>query len=333
MNKYILVPLDGSRLAEMSLPHAVALAHATRSVIKLLRCVPPVQRITPIHAGVPSAPLLQQQLEEAQPLVSEYLAAIADRLHADEGLAVSTVVLEGEPGALIVRYVEQHPEVHLIAMATHGRSGVSRLVFGSVAEKVLHSSPVPILLVRPEVGDGGTLEPSSSEYRKLLVPLDGSPFAEHALEQAETLAAELGTTLVLLTVESPLPPHDTMRAATGFPGVWGTHSDGSKHAMDYLDATARGLRHIYGPYRTVETQVSYGGPAHKILEVALESGADMIVMSTHGRSGVQGLLLGSVALRVVRGTTLPVLLVRAKERVEAPEAKRRAATLAHQACF
>src|SRR5437016_3770409 len=117
----ILVPLDGSPHAEMSLPHAVALAHASGSSITLLRSVPAVSMITPVNGGFPIPTSysrselsdLQQEIQDEQTPGQDYLETIADHLRVEERLEVSTVVLDGDPCAAIVHYAEQHPEVNL----------------------------------------------------------------------------------------------------------------------------------------------------------------------------------------------------------------------------
>lgn len=145
-----------------------------------------------------------------------YLTGVANRL-ADSGLVVSTEVLEGDPATAIGDYAAARPGDVLIAMATHGRSGLGRWLLGSVAERVLHMAPAPLLLVRPPssptphpLGEGRLPAAGSLPYTHRLVPLDGSPLAEQALDQAATLARALGATLVLVAV---VPTGDDRAAA------------------------------------------------------------------------------------------------------------------------
>jgi len=338
MNKRILVPLDGSPLAEMALPHAVAMARATASQITLLRTVPAANLLAPLNGALQVGPPIWQDIELDEAPSRQYLADIEQRLHVEEGIDARSVLLEGEPSAVIVRYVEQHPDVNLIVMSTHGRSGVSRWFFGSVAERVLHSSPVPLLLIHPKHHEGPAPASPAPSYREILIPLDGSPFAEQAIEQAVKLAAACSANLRLITVV-PLT-EDYYRIWTPGCDTWLAGSPESAHAEEYLDGAAqrtaaklRERRSQGSPVQLVETQICVGDPAEEILKVSAglandgnqpseSRSIDIIVMSTHGRSGIERLWLGSVALKVVRGTTLPVLLVRVKERVEEPGAVR-----------
>lgn len=147
MKKQILVPLDGSGLAEMALPHAVRLAQATSNELTLLQVVPPFVLYDPMGVGAVPSPATWDAWEDEPARAREYLRGLADAL-SKQGVSTDTIVLEGDPAGTIVEYTKQHPEVQMIAMATHGRSGIRRWIMGSVAERVLHSSPVPLLLVR-----------------------------------------------------------------------------------------------------------------------------------------------------------------------------------------
>ena len=341
MDKHILVPLDGSTLAERAIPHALSIARLTSSAITLLRSVPPAYVAVPMGGGFAASSDVWQAAAEEPGHAQEYLAALAARLRLEQaGLVVETAVLEVEPASAIVHFAEQHPGVRLIAMATHGRSGLSRWVFGSVAEKVLQGAPVPLLLIRPTHAEGATTVPArhSPTYGKILVPLDGSEFAEHALEHAEEIAANSDAILLLLAVEAEA--HDRVMTETKSGVGWVTAPWEENRAEEYLREVARQCLDAQNaptqddtathPQRLrVQTQTSYGDPAEEILKVGAQGGVDMIVMSTHGRGGLKRLWLGSVAMKVVRGATMPVLLVRSKERVGVHEAQRKAAALAY----
>lgn len=157
---------------------------------------------------------------------------------------------------------------------------------------------------------------AQARYNTIIVPLDGSPFAEQALEQAERLALHTGTALVLFVV---LPEADAWQwNAEGSAPMW--FEDAKQMEVDGLKSylveaaeklRARGLQ--------VRTEMATGDPAEEVLHTAEGRSSNLIVMATHGRSGVQRLWLGSVAIKVVRGSTRPVLLVRAKERVQQHE--------------
>lgn len=143
MYKKILVPLDGSELAECVLPHVEAVASGSdRGKVVLLRIV------EPLPAGTPPAVDFEMVQKAGVKEAEKYLARIQAKL-SKEGLDVEVQVLTGRPAETITDFV-QHEKVDLIALATHGRSGISRWVFGSVADKLVRSLSVPVLLIRPE---------------------------------------------------------------------------------------------------------------------------------------------------------------------------------------
>ena len=139
----ILVPLDGSELAECVLPHVKAVASGSgRGKVVLLRIV------EPLPAGTPPAVDFEVVQKAGVKAAEEYLARIKARL-TKEGFDVETRVLTGRPAETITDFVRRE-KVDLVALATHGRSGISRWVFGSVADKLVRSLSVPVLLIRPE---------------------------------------------------------------------------------------------------------------------------------------------------------------------------------------
>jgi nucleotide-binding universal stress UspA family protein len=307
MQPKILVPLDGSPLAEAVLPRAAAWARATGGVVVLTRVSAPALVAPPTAWTIPTPLVGYENTLHDMDLARDYLTDAAMRLK-QTGVEVETTGLDGDPAAAIIAYAEEHPEVTLIAMATHGRSGLSRWVLGSVAEKVLHAAPVPLLLVRPDGNE--TPAAPSSDLQTILVPLDGSIFAEQALEVAFASARTTGAALRLVTA---LPVPDDMAATdsglTPAP-VPAQYQIEVAQLTAYLEQQAEPLRRAE---ITVETQIVNGRPADAILHAAAEAHAGLIVMATHGRSGLQRLWLGSVAMKVVQGATLPVLLVRARE--------------------
>jgi nucleotide-binding universal stress UspA family protein len=142
--KHILVPLDGSELAELALPDAFGLAKLSQAEITLLQVVSPIETVVGMETGHPI--YIDQQWETKKGIAQEYLATICERLRCPD-IALNTVVEMGPAAETIVDYAHQHP-VDLIVMATHGRSGLPRWVFGSVADKVLRGADLPVLLVR-----------------------------------------------------------------------------------------------------------------------------------------------------------------------------------------
>jgi nucleotide-binding universal stress UspA family protein len=290
MTRRILVPLDGSPLAEAALPHAIAMARAGGDELLLLRAVTPTEASQSLFwkATVPAE--LRAEWEEATLERADVeLRDVAERLRA-EGLRVTTeVAAADDAAATVVARADQDTNIGLVVMATHGRGGVGRWVLGSVASKVLQAVATPLLLVRVH----GARPAAEVAYRTVLAPLDGSEFAEQALAEARLIAAS-GAELVLAAVttdheDAPLTESERVRAAT------------------YLDGIVARLR---ADRIAVRARVLAGSPAERILDAAEEEHADLIVMATHGRGGWRLLWLGSVASKVVEAAEAPVLLVR-----------------------
>jgi len=303
MNETIMVPLDGSAPAETALPAAVALAHATGRGLLLLGVAVPPTRLSGL--GWPQAALVEPvswwPLELAD--YEGYLAGVADRLQPS-GLPVEILLRQGDPATEILAEVADNPALHTIAMATHGRSGVARTVLGSVAERIIQAAPVPALLVR----SGSPLVVGAPPaYQRILVPLDGSPFAAQALDSATDLAERTGATLLLLTV---LPPLQTLSfAEAGLRPYWSEAARIAAADSATLALTTTAVR-LESQGLAVRTLLRHGSPAAEIVHCATDEAADLIVLATHGRSGLPRLWLGSVALGVVRSATQPVLTMR-----------------------
>ncbi len=276
----VLVPLDGSPLAEAAMPYAEAVAAVTNAPLCLVGVVSPERK-------APSVPPAVVPLEVRTPLEMAELAAIEDYLEITAttlragGLMVATMLKVGVPAEQILAAAAEE-DAGLVVMATHGRAGVGRLLEGSVADQVLRMSTRPTLLVRP----ADHARPHRTRtLRQLLVPLDGSAVAETALTPAVRLASA-ETTLLLVRVES----HDSEEAAVA--------------ARRYLGTVQRRLpQHVHAA-----TVVLVGAPADALLAFAQGEAVDLIVMSTHGRSGLGRLVLGSTTDQIVR-SGMPVLVV------------------------
>jgi nucleotide-binding universal stress UspA family protein len=313
MTRHILVPLDGSSLAEAVLPCAAALARATSSALTLLRAVPPVTLIEPM-GGPMGGPMYRgdafwEAYQQEPDIARQYLAGVAASLESD-GITVHTKVVDGDPAQCILEQASTNDDVNFIAMTTHGRSGLGRLFFGRVAENVLRASPVPVLMLcsREEDTENAALSSPARPYRNIMVPLDGSELAEKAIEQARALATGPDAGITLLSVAVG-PSSQELADPTLFP-LWVEASQDEKIGQlnEYLFGVAQQLRD--GGLR-VKTQVRSGDPAEEIMVESDRDNIDLIVMSTHGRGGLQRLWLGSVAMKVVQGANRPVLLVRA----------------------
>lgn len=291
----ILVGLDGSPLAETILPVVELLAARLGAAVTLLH-------VLPVPEHVPAAERLpvDRLVEDATRRASEYLSGVKRRL-ASSGADVSLVVAVGTPAREIVQGA-QAGGFDLVALATHGRSGLQQWIHGSVADQVLHTTTIPLLLVRP--GDGWAAVPRG--IRQIVVPLDGSTDAEAALRLAEPVALRCELPLALVRFVEPL----TLEYAAGpsgmaFVDVQRITDDLLRAAREYLTTTADGLR---ARGLTVTTEVSVAQPAAGIADYTREHPESLVVLTTHGRSGWRRLLLGSVARRVVLTVAAPILV-------------------------
>jgi nucleotide-binding universal stress UspA family protein len=292
MAKQILVPLDGSPLAERALPYAVSLASASEARLVLVRAVE-------AHAltGRGRAKARVAAMAEAE----TYLDGIADPLR-ERGLTVDIALPYGGAADAIADEIAFRA-IDLVVMATHGRGGLGRVVYGSVAERILHEAEVPVLLVRAwEERPGGSFDHAPC----IVVPLDGSRFAEAALPVAREVATALGGHLLL--VQAVEPPE-----AAGVPDLHYAQFDPEAElaaATDYLQRLQAEER---AAGRTAEIVAHVGLPGALIPEVARSYRAALVVMATHGRSGLSRLVMGSVADATLRQGGTPLLLVRPPE--------------------
>jgi nucleotide-binding universal stress UspA family protein len=293
----ILVPLDGSPLAEQVLPYAQALL-APGAELTLLDVVEEPEAIHGMSGR------LLVPVEDAQRMLErqahEYLQKAEATLRGERP-QTRLEVTRGDPATEILRIAAEQ-RVDLIAMATHGRGALARWVFGSVADRVARSSPVPVLLVRPSAR-----EPQAVVIRRLVVPLDGSPLAEEALPTAQVLATRLGVPIHLITVI------DMMRLIPAELGpVVAFDAAVYEETLSQLDAGAAALlaeirERLERDGLHTSSEVAHGSPFMTVAD-AVHDG-DLIIMTSHGRSGVRRWLLGSVAEKLVREAPVPVVLV------------------------
>lgn len=273
----ILVPMDGSAVAEMALPHAVALARATQSGLTLLGVVPPyTQPVDPEEVVRLGLEEFWTPYEEQPEFAWHYFQKVAERLALTD-VHVDTHVSEGAPAEMIVKYAQEHPDVAGIIMSTHGRDGVGDLIFGSVAENVLHSSPVPLLLARPESTKSEAPDLAvGRRYETLLAPFDGSPLARQAIDQAQLLARAVDARLVLLSVSSK--PLDLKLVRRGAATEWSAMPRNMPDAQLVNDLDGI-VEELATSGVRVEAQFTYGDIADEILKLAALVEADIIVMS------------------------------------------------------
>jgi nucleotide-binding universal stress UspA family protein len=307
MTRQILVPLDGSVLAEAAVPHAAALARTYDAELALFRVIPPSELRTTAGWGPLPATIRAGWVEIALAQLRAELEAVAERLRSIGLVTQTEVLVAGDVASAIIGRAGRDPRTLMIAMATHGRSGVGRWVLGSVAEKVLQGAPTPLLVRAREMVAAST----DVSYRTIVVPLDGSAFAEQALGQAQAIVAATTRATLLLVAVVPMLPDSALAPGLGERAwVEAEHQAEVEHLSGYLARTAARLE---SEGLSVRARLVGGTAAEQILQVSAAEHADLIVMATHGRSGWQRLWLGSVATKVVRSADLPVLLVRAQE--------------------
>lgn len=335
MYHHLLVPLDGSERAERAMPVAARIARATGARITLMQAVS-----LPLSLGTPydTAALSVAAMEQSEAEASAYLTRIAGwPLLSD--LPVETVVVTGAP-ALSILDTARERGVNLIVLCSHGRTGPARWVLGSVAAHVVRQSPVPVLVLREQGPALAPAHPDAERPLRVLVPLDGSSFAEAALVPAAELALALvgaggghtggaGGTGGGASAEVSGHTGHTEQAAMHLSLVLSPdHLDRENlpdtlaldGARAYLRRTVDRLRDSY-PQLSVTWSVATGfDVADALLRVA-ETGedtkgampagrSDLIAIATHGRSGIARWTLGSIAERVLQGTKLPLLIVR-----------------------
>ena len=293
----ILVPLDGSEMAEAILPQVNRLLRLSSPEILVLQSVP---YPPDFHIALPTI------LEDAW----RYVRRVTFQL-VNEGIRARGIVEQGLAAATILE-VALKERASLIAMTTHGRSGLPRWAFGSVAEKVLRASPIPVLAVRSfRPGPGRALSRGRLQeipFRNILVPVDGREASLSVLPSVLDVARPVDAHVTLLCVHEP----------TDLEGRW-----------DSPDAPAAEAREILvKACIPVTTEVRRGDPGLEILKAADDLSVDLIAMSTHGRSGPSRWVLGSVTEKVLRGSTAPMLVARRRKELEREEESARGAGIA-----
>ena len=316
----ILVPLDGSTFSETILESVIQLAVAVGAEVHLITVVEepkpystweqtvslsgdPSEIAYVPQTALPQAPEVEELVERALHSAEKYLASTAEGFSA---VSVRTTAIRGVEPAEKILSLSGEEGADIIAMSTHGRSGLGRWVYGSTADRILQSSSIPLLLLRPREGDGATGPRKPMDA--LVVPLDGSELAESALPYVGDLARKMSLPISLIRVV----PITATTYADGGEYAFGSQLDQvmDSAANDYLQRKQVELQEMG---LTVEYRVEKGSPASAVIDFAEERGSSLIVMSTHGRSGIGRWILGSVADRVLRASFSPVLLLRSKE--------------------
>ena len=309
----ILTPLDGSDLSEQAIPYARALAAALSLPITLLLAIEPEHPSIGQHLN-PSLHY-QETLEHRAQHARNYAETVAATLR-EAGINADTSTPQGEPAAAIVEEAAKDPGT-LITMSSHGRSGISRWWMGSVADKVLHLTGNPLLIIRAgSQGQASTTDNETGEgrFERITVPVDGSDLAEEILPHAAYLSAAMGLTVDLVRVNPSADEY--YRSLSAGPSEMARAVPSYQDYIQAIDSEAEGylsqLKELLAQQdaASVEPQLLHGQPAACIADLAAATPNNLVAMTTHGRSGVGRLVLGSVAERVVRQSGSPVLLVR-----------------------
>ena len=294
MYQHILIPLDGSPIAEQALPLAKLLSARLSSSVVLFRAVQPIgkslhRQDAAVHAD--------DQVKRLRSEALEYLGVIEHGFPA--GTAIQREVRIGSPAATILKFAESD-HIDLIVMAMRNRTGLQRWVYGSVTDQVLSGTRLPILLV-----PASQVPHAIASIRRILVPLDGSALADCALLPAQHFAQTFDAEILLLRVHEPSPyVQGDLTVATSRSEL----DDALQVMIDaYLNEKTQEL-HSRGIRARCE--IPFGMAAESILDAAQRHAVSLIVMSTHGRAGIERLIAGSVANRVLRASRIPVLLVR-----------------------
>jgi len=296
MYERILVPLDGSELAEAALPYAKELAVRLGSEITL------------IHV-IQSAKDYQMHEYYAERMTTLARQAAENYLEKPEGKAieVESRMLAGNPAEEITHYVDRE-DIDLIVMATHGYSVLRHWALGSVAYNVIRATNRPVVLIRAK--DALPEVPSEGILCKMLVPLDGSKESETIVPYVEELASRLKMDVVLLqVVESDYYPMDPEGSANI---VYRERLIDSCRAFakDYLEKIGAQLKQ---KGIISKSEVKTGSTAREIAKLTKETSASIVAMATHGRFGTGCWIFGSVAEKVLREGNTPLLIVKCQE--------------------
>jgi nucleotide-binding universal stress UspA family protein len=291
----MLVPLDGSKVAEQVLPYARFLAKSLGIPTELLGVVDPETLVAFANAaqGRPLDTLVAETMSRS----AIYLETTA---RSFQGAQVKSSVAKGKPEDEVIERAAADKNT-LIVMATHGRSGLQRWLLGSVADKVLHGATNHLLLIR--ASDQGKTD-GEAPLKTVIVPLDGSPLAERALPVVVDLAKKMDLQVVLVRAYA-LPPTISAEDYGYYSAELLDHLE--SEARDYLQGKINEIKQK--GIATVTSVVNTGYGAEEIITLARNTPDNLIAMCTHGRSGIQRTVLGSVTDRVVRHSGDPVLIV------------------------
>jgi nucleotide-binding universal stress UspA family protein len=315
--KTILVPLDGSALAEQALPYVRTLALLLGARVRLLNVIVDDQHEGLMAEGIAASYGVIDPLATQREREREHRSLTTLTHHAEGYLDSHAALLRGQgidteievrcgPAADVIIEVAAGLDSSMIAIATHGYSGLRRWALGSVTDRVVHATATPVFVVRG--AKPAPLDPVA--FKRVMVPLDGSPLAAQALPLAADLAERARAELLLMqAVEVSIAAYPSI-APLGRPDMMPSEVLRMLHdrASQQLDEQAATLRDRGLP---VATHVATGHVAEVIVDEATRQSVDLLVMATHGYSGLKRWALGSVTDKVLHAAATPLLLVRA----------------------
>ncbi|PTQ92846.1 nucleotide-binding universal stress UspA family protein [Nitrosomonas nitrosa] len=337
MIKRVLIPLDGSELAERAVPHLLRFITSEQTELLLMTALS--SSVFPLLSDKMRSLTSERIVLSDESEASEQMQMIAQQL-VQRGFRVESQFLPGVAAECIL-HLSEKANVDLIAMSTHGRTGIELALLGSVADKVVRNARSPVFIVPSKqcaaqetlvvnarspvfIVPSKVMTETAPPPRAIVLPLDGTTLAETALPVARQFAKDTGAVIHLLRViefrdsEDELVADETaidLNEAKGQPVV--------RQAACYLERIQLQLQlaGVVSRCHTVE-----GDPAEAIIRMARAEDADLITMSTHGRSGVERIVHGSVVSQVISNAMCPLLLMRGKVPVEAFECEGSAAT-------
>lgn len=310
MIRSIVVPLDGSSFGEHALPLAASIARRSGAVLYLVHVH---QVVSPtVVAGVALMDSLDLHLRQDE---QAYLSDVVRRVSVRPGLKVEAHLIESEVVPALHAFVDK-VSADLVVMSTHGRGALGRFWLGGVADELVRELLRPVLVVRP--GEGLAELTREHVLKNIVVPLDGTPFAEQVVEPALNLGQLFEANVCLVRVIKPVLRPSYMPDGSMIMGLSPSMLEqtqmlqqrAQEEAQKYLDDLAGRLQQRNFHVQThviIEEQAAAG-----ILMETQMRHADLIAIETHGRGGLSRLLRGSVADKIVRGGVVPVLLNRPK---------------------
>jgi len=288
----ILVPLDGSQVAEIAIPYAELLAGLGSEVTLLHVCEDTHGEQHNMHKLY-----MEKMAENTRIAALQYKAKYNRKV--DVEIKVKAVMLEGHPAEQIVDYAARE-EIKMILIATHGRSGVGRWVLGSVANKVIRATNRPVNLIR--AGTERTYNIATAKGPKILVPLDGSETSEKVLPYAVEMAEKINGEIILVNVAVPVYPGE-FTPSTYHEEPW---EELSAKITEYLKKISS---RIEQKGIAVTYEVRSGDAADEIIRAADEQDADLVAMTCCGRSGFGSWAFGSTMEKVLNQGHQPLLLI------------------------